>query len=468
MTGLLVLAAAVGMFEGNGDVGTVVHSGSADYDSAARTYTVAGSGENMWFAADAFHFVWKKVSGDIALTADVRILGEGGDPHRKAVLMIRQSLDADSAYADAAVHGDGLTSLQTRDAKGAATHEIQSSVAGPARVRISKRGDWFYMSMAAEGRELRPAGGWMKAAIGGTFYVGIGVCAHNKDAVERAVFSNVEVAAPSGETRPWSTVETATIASTDRRAVFTQEGYIGAPTWYPDGEALVFLDQGRLWRVAASGGQPEPIETGPGLVCTRSSGFAPDGRTLAFTAHAGKRGLDQIYVMPAAGGKARRVTKEAPSRFSGWSPDGKTLIYSGDRGNATSVLTIPTKGGEEALLIPSATDAEYSPDGRYVYFTSLRGGSQQVWRVRADGSGPEQVTTGAMINWSPHVSPDGKWLAFLSGLPNSREEVLVRVMSLADGEIRVMGSLWHWGAMMEAPCWSPDCNRLAFVSSFEF
>ncbi len=45
--------------------------------------------------------------------------------------MIRQSLDADSAYVDVALHGDGLTSLQFREAKGAATHEVQANVSAP-------------------------------------------------------------------------------------------------------------------------------------------------------------------------------------------------------------------------------------------------------------------------------------------------------------------------------------------------
>ncbi|MBC7928054.1 MAG: hypothetical protein H7039_20615, partial [Bryobacteraceae bacterium] len=120
-------ASAVGIFDGYEDVGAVLHPGSATFDSSTRAYTVTGSGENMWGTRDAFHFVWKKVSGDMTLTADIQILSEGGDPHRKAALMIRQSLDADSAYADAALHGDGLTSLQFRDEKGGATHEVQSS-----------------------------------------------------------------------------------------------------------------------------------------------------------------------------------------------------------------------------------------------------------------------------------------------------------------------------------------------------
>src|SRR5512143_3260104 len=78
-----------GVFEGHGDVGTVLHSGAAEYDAARRVYRISGSGENMWAATDAFHYVWKKVSGDVTITADVSILGTGGDPHRKAALMIR-------------------------------------------------------------------------------------------------------------------------------------------------------------------------------------------------------------------------------------------------------------------------------------------------------------------------------------------------------------------------------------------
>src|SRR2546422_8002585 len=94
--------APVGLFEGRGDVGAVLHAGSVEYDAARRSYTIAGSGENMWFAADGFQFVWKKISGDVTLTADVSFAGKGGNEHRKAVLMMRQRLDADSAYADLA------------------------------------------------------------------------------------------------------------------------------------------------------------------------------------------------------------------------------------------------------------------------------------------------------------------------------------------------------------------------------
>src|SRR5258708_27050883 len=58
---------ALGIFETHNDVGTVLHPGSAQFDEGSKNYTVAGSGENMWAAKDAFQFVWKKASGDLAL-----------------------------------------------------------------------------------------------------------------------------------------------------------------------------------------------------------------------------------------------------------------------------------------------------------------------------------------------------------------------------------------------------------------
>src|SRR5258708_40278466 len=139
---------AAGIFEGHGDVGTVLHPGAVEFDAAKGSYTIAGSGENMWLASDAFQFAWKKMSGDVTLTADISFLGKGVNEHRKAVLMMRQSLDADSAYADVAVHGSGLTSLQYREEKGSATHEIQANISAPKRVRIEKRGADFSMWLA--------------------------------------------------------------------------------------------------------------------------------------------------------------------------------------------------------------------------------------------------------------------------------------------------------------------------------
>ena len=105
----------LGQFEGEGDFGVILRPGSGHYDPATDKYTISGSGANLWFGIDGFHYVWKKISGDASISADFDFVGEKGNAHRKGVLMIRQSLDPHSIYADVARHGDGLASLQYRD-----------------------------------------------------------------------------------------------------------------------------------------------------------------------------------------------------------------------------------------------------------------------------------------------------------------------------------------------------------------
>ena len=178
----------VGQFEGHGDVGTVLHPGSVKFDESSRSYTVTGSGANMWFATDAFQLAWTRVSGDVAIAADIAFQGAGKDPHRKAVLMIRQSLDADAAYVDAAIHGDGLTSLQFRAEKGANTHEVQSNVTAPTRASLERRGQYVLLYLAPRGEPLKFSGAAVRIALDQPVYVGIGVCAHNKDAMETRFF----------------------------------------------------------------------------------------------------------------------------------------------------------------------------------------------------------------------------------------------------------------------------------------
>jgi hypothetical protein len=474
-------SSSVGIFEGHDDIGAILRAGKSEYDSSKHSYTLTGGGENMWSNSDNFQFAWKKWSGDASLTAEISFVSQGGNKHRKAVLMIRQSMDPDSAYVDVALHGDGLTSLQYREAKGAPTHEIQSNISAPARLRIDKRGDYVSMWLGAHGEKLKPAGAAMRVSFSAPFYVGIGVCSHDKDAVEKAVFSNVEFKelqrAPSADqTTLYSTLETITVDSSDRRVVYSIPGHFEAPNWTRDGAGFIFNADGRIQRLPVAGGKTQTIDTGFAVRCNNDHGISPDGKTLAISDQSQGDHQSIIYLLPIAGGTPRRITQKSPSYWHGWSPDGKTLAYPGQRNGEFDIYAISTEGGEEKQLTTAIgldDGPEYTPDGKYIYFNSVRTGRMQIWRMRPDGSAQEQVTSDDLNNWFPHISPDAKWLVFLSygkeveGHPENKD-VTLRIVPLKDdqldGKIEVLAKLFGGQGTINVPSWSPDSKQLAFVS----
>ena len=468
-------SAELGIFSHQRDIGNVARHGLVDFNPATGEYLIAGGGENMWFTNDAFHFVWKKMSGDFTLTADVKFIGTGGNPHRKACLLIRQSLQPDSVYADVAFHGSGLTALQYRDAPDGTTHEIQSNISAPARMRIEKRGDYISMWLAAAGEDLKPAGGYLQIPFKGKFYVGLGVCAHDNKAIEKAVFSNVELKRVSTPDKAQpvleSTLETVAVASSDRSVVYRTRDHIEAPNWSPDGKFFLFNSNGRIYKLSVKGGTPEPINTGDQIHCNNDHGLSPDGMQLAISDQT-QDGKSRIYVLPVAGGTPRLVTPLGPSYWHGWSPDGKTLAYCAERNGQFGISTIPVDGGKETRLTtaPGLDDGpDYSPDGKYIYFNSDRTGLMQIWRMRPDGTEQEQITSDDYNNWFAHPSPNGRWIVFLSyakdvkGHP-ANKDVLLRLMSLSDKKIQVLAKLFGGQGTINVPSWSPDSQTVAFVS----
>ncbi|HXS77093.1 MAG TPA: hypothetical protein VN753_13025 [Terracidiphilus sp.] len=465
---------SIGAFDAHQDVGTVLHPGSTIFDPAKQTYTVTGSGENMWFGTDDFQFAWKKMTGDLAISADITFLGDKGNNHRKAVVIIRQSLDGNSPAVDIARHGDGLTSLQFRDSAGADDHEIQSNIAGPERVRLEKRGDYFYAFVSGPDGKLQPAGASTKLPLTGSFYVGIGVCAHDKHASETAVFSNVKVESLSSSTEKpvlYSTLETVPIASADRRVAYVAPAHFEAPNWSRDGSYFLFNQDGGIYKLEVNGGKPEKVSTGSQVKCNNDHGISPDGTMLAIS-DSTENGTSLVYTLPISGGTPKKITPTGPSYWHGWSPDGKTLAFVGQRGDNFDIYSIPVDGGDEKRLTtaPGLDDGpEYSPHGEWIYFNSERTGHMQIWRMHPDGSQQEQVISDETNDWFPHISPDGKWMSFVAyekgvtGHPPDKD-VTLNLMSITGKKVKVLAKLFGGQGTNNVPSWSPDSAKVAFVS----
>jgi TolB protein len=183
--------ANLGIFEGASDIGKPAHKGSVAYDAASKEYRITGGGDNMWAGRDDFYYVWKKVTGDVVINANVKILSDGV-PHRKAGLIVRKDLEPGSVYADAVVHGSGLTGLQWREKPDDVTRTIHFPIEGPTRLRLVRKKNVVTLWAGKEGGPLTEMGSTELAPFG-PMYAGLGVCAHDDKAEVTAIFSDVTV-----------------------------------------------------------------------------------------------------------------------------------------------------------------------------------------------------------------------------------------------------------------------------------
>jgi len=477
----------LGQFEAHADVGSPKIAGTAAYNALSQEYVLSAAGANMWAQRDEFHFAWKKMKGDFILQARVELLGQGVEPHRKLGFIVRTTLDPDSPYADVAVHGEGLTSLQFRRTKGAVTEQVVSAIKGADVVQLERKGSAYIMSVARYGDPFT-IDTVSDLALGDDVYVGLFLCSHNPDVVERAVFRDVRLIRPAKDGfvpyRDYigSHLEVLDVASGHRQVLLSSAAPFEAPNWTRDGRALVYNTsgrsegRGRLYRFDLATRQPVPIDTGTNNRNNNDHVLSFDGTMLGISDQSAAGGQSTIYTLPASGGPPRRITPQTPSYLHGWSPDGKFLVYTGGRNGEFDIYKIASDGsGEEIKLtdVKGLDDGpEYSPDGRYVYFNSTRTGTMQIWRMKPDGTEPEQVTNDEYNNWFPHFSPDGQWIAFISYSKDVSpadhpyyKRVYVRLMPAAGGPAKVIAYLYGGQGTINVPSWSPDGRMLAFVSN---
>jgi Tol biopolymer transport system component len=266
----------------------------------------------------------------------------------------------------------------------------------------------------------------------------------------------------------------------NRQVIYEVAELIEAPNCTPDGRCLNFNAEGRLFRISADGSDgPHRINTAPIENANNDHCLSPDGRLIYISARD-----RHIHVVGIEGGAPRRVTSDqAPERdyiyyLHGVSPDGAVLAYVGyEKGRSlTRICTVPAAGGAIAELTDGSCmvdGPEFSPDGRWIYFNSEaaaeRPGHMQIFRIRPDGSGQEQITRDPRVNWFPHFSPDGTMIAYLSypegttGHPADRE-VLIRLIDPDGGNMRQIDGFVGGQGTINVNSWAPDSRRLAYVA----
>ena len=251
-------------------------------------------------------------------------------------------------------------------------------------------------------------------------------------------------------------------------------GRIQSPNWAPDRKSLYVHEDGRVRKIPYltpdAGGAPEDVAVGKLVGCSGNFGLSPDGKYLAVSCAETKGGHHDVYVLPAGGGDTpRKLTHGASgSFFHAWTPDSQAIAFTRGSAGKADIFTVALSGGVETRLTTDTLNdgPDYTPDGKLIYFDSSRSGSMQIWRMKSDGTAAEQITDDDHVNSSPHVSPDGKTVAYLSQPANSDEgitDVTLKVMSIGDGLIRPIVdfqgnrdsfSMYGWG----------DGTHLAFVS----
>lgn len=192
-TSLFAQGGGAGIFTRSADVGHPAIAGATQFDPATKQYRITGAGANIWAKQDQFQFVWREMTGDFAAAATIRFLGEGNE-HRKAGIMVRQSLDTDATYADVVIHGNGMAGLQWRSRQGEDTNTFDLPIEGPGTftLRMVRTGVKTYLYVGREGAAPKEIV-HTEVTMANPVLVGFFVCAHDATRSETAVFSDVSV-----------------------------------------------------------------------------------------------------------------------------------------------------------------------------------------------------------------------------------------------------------------------------------
>ena len=275
--------------------------------------------------------------------------------------------------------------------------------------------------------------------------------------------------------------------------LFTTKGEWHSPNWTSDGKYIVSDMGGSLYRIpvrGANSAEPEKIYGSQNMAATNDHAISWDGKQIAVTGislplpakiRSPEDIHNPIFIMNTDGSSAHEIHL---GWLHGWSPDGKHVVYTQFVGGNADIYRIDADGnGEVRMTKNKAQDdgPEYSADGKWVYFCSMRSGKWDAWRMPAGGAGTddelaEKITnSGDTQDWFPHTSPDGKWLYTIS-YPMEHPDhsyigdgMKIRLMRLKSGvgakgaDLTTVRTFFGGQGAGNTGGWSPDSRKFAWT-----
>jgi TolB protein len=468
-----------GIFEGYEDIGTVSQRGSTTFNSLTNEYELSSFGSDVKNIG-ASHFAWKRLKGDFILYARVSFATKESNANCRIGWMIRGNLKENSSQINAGVNTNGVTSINFRRREGDTTLEILSEISHADVVQLERKDSTYIVRVARFGDPF-----FTKQISGlnlpDEVYIGLYVCSNG--APGSGIFRDVHVTIPVDENLALvrkdvgSNLEILDIETANRKILYTDSNSIHAPIWKKDGKTLIYGRQGGLYTFDIETKNRKVINTDGMQPFYNDHVLSPDGKTLAVCIKPNDS-LDRvIYTLPVTGGTPNRINDKGPSYPHSWSPDGKFILYTSSRNGEFDIYKIPSTGKGKEIRLTNARgrddSPEYTPDGKYIYFNSNRTGTMLLWRMKADGSKQEAMTRGEFQDWFPHISPDAKWIVFLS---YSKEDVssggnpyykhaYLRLMPISGGKPKIIAYIYGGNGTINSPCWSADSKKITFASN---